>query len=67
MGGRKHAPLRADREMWIEEVSDSRLKRYERMIVSAVKDQRVDGSARRFPDYFRDLVQSEIGKRRGIS
>lgn len=64
MGGRKVSEGHNDRDAWIRDVSDKRLRRYERMIVSSVKGTRVDGSVRAFPEHFRGLVQGEI-KRRG--
>lgn len=66
MGGRasRQAARRSNHDEWIGEVSDARLKRYERLTKSAGADRRLDGSLRRDAgDYFRDLVKSEVEKR----
>lgn len=67
MGGRamRPEPLGLDREMWIRDVSDERLARYERMTESGGAGRRVDGRSRGDGGvYFRDLVKREIERRR---
>ena len=69
MGGRdqvrKHHELVPDRELWIQEVSDSRLSTYERMISSSRKVHRADGSFRDSNQraYFADLISRERARR----
>lgn len=70
MGGRANRPdvdkqEFADREVWIQEVSDARLARYERMIAGSGREERIDGAARMHgtQEYFRDLVQRERQRR----
>jgi len=66
MGGRAERepfPL-DDREVWITEVSDARLSKYERMLRSAAAGVRLDGSSRAAGgQYFHDLIQREIARR----
>jgi hypothetical protein len=61
-GGDNETP---ERELWIQEVSDSRLTKYERMLASPIASRvRVDGEARAFGGaYFRDLIQRERERR----
>lgn len=64
--GRESEPMRPDRELWVSEVSDSRLQSYSRMLSSSAAPVRLDGSPRISKgDYFKDLIQSEK-KRRGL-
>lgn len=65
MGGRGERREFADRETWIQDVSDSRLDQYERMLDSAGRVQRVDGDSRSTgtQSYFRDLIERERSRR----
>ncbi len=66
MGGRSEREpfVLDDRELWITEVSDVRLSRYERMLKSAGAGRRQDGSSRADGgQYFSDLIQREIARR----
>jgi hypothetical protein len=70
MGGRSESSVRKkelipDREQWIQDVSDTRLAAYERLMESSAAPVRLDGSARIDKgDYFRDLVAKEVSRRR---
>lgn len=66
-GDQRKRESRADREMWIREVSDSRLRAYDRLTVSGGFDERANGDVRHreTQSYFSGLVQSEM-KRRGL-
>lgn len=57
----------ADREMWIREVSDSRLQAYDRLTTSGGFGERSNGDVRHreTQSYFSGLVQAEK-KRRGL-
>jgi len=66
MGGRREREGLewADREVWITEVSDDRLARYERMLESAGAERRTDGTARGDKGrYFRELIGRERARR----
>lgn len=64
MGGRDQT--RPEREAWVMEVSTARLQAYERLMDSGGSVVRSDGSARTAlqQEYFRDLVRSELDRRR---
>lgn len=64
MGGRDQT--RPEREAWVTQVSTSRLQAYERLMDSGGAVVRSDGSARTAlqQEYFRDLVRSELDRRR---
>ncbi|WP_018412406.1 hypothetical protein [Methyloversatilis thermotolerans] len=68
MGGRTERKERQtpDRELWIQEVSEQRLARYELMLSSGGRVHRSDGSTQRTNDqqaYFRDLIARERNRR----
>lgn len=65
MGGRTKVDRTNDREMWIREVSDSRLQAYERLLDSSAAGVRVEGDRRSGDQqtYFRDLIQREKERR----
>lgn len=68
MGGRTERKEREtpDRELWIREVSEQRLARYELMLTSGGRVHRVDGATLRSNDtqsYFRDLITRERNRR----
>lgn len=65
MGGRSDRQQLADRETWIKDVSDSRLQSYERMLLSSVSGNRLDGTDRTSgqKSYFADLIQRERSRR----
>jgi hypothetical protein len=68
MGGRSVKRELPERESWITEVSDTRLKTYERMLGTPGALYRTDGSERKWRgEYFRDLVGREMNRRRGES
>jgi hypothetical protein len=55
-----------DREQWVREISDSRLLNYRRMLLSAGKVERLDGSPRTADQqaYFTDLIAREMSRRK---
>lgn len=68
MGGRTERKEREtpDRELWIRDVSEQRLSRYERMLDSGGRVHRSDGATLRSNDtqsYFRDLITRERNRR----
>jgi hypothetical protein len=68
MGGRTMREDRRspDREQWIREVSDARLHRYEKLMMSQAAPYRLDGAKRVDQGgYFRDLLNKEINRRKG--
>lgn len=70
MGGRTEREKRhefAERELWIQQVSESRLSAYERMLDSGGKVVRIDETARSRDQqgYFRDLIKRERNRREG--
>ncbi len=70
MGGRTEREQRhefAERELWIQQVSESRLASYERMLDSGGKVVRIDqsGRSRDQQAYFRDLIERERNRREG--
>lgn len=65
MGGRDRERILVDRETWITEVSDSRLAAYERLVSSSGVAERITGERRiANGDYFKDLVRSEVERRK---
>lgn len=68
MGGRaprEMEPLDSQSSLWIREVSDSRLKAYDRLTTSAGFGARADGSSRitEQQQYFSGLVGGEMTRR----
>lgn len=67
MGGRRSSSLdrHSDRNDWIKEVSDSRLRAYKNTMATAHSKRRLDGSARTESTrlFFRDLIEKEIDRR----
>jgi hypothetical protein len=68
MGGRtqvRQERRRSESADWIREVSDDRLKAYQRVLSSSAKNVRADGSSRSVgaQSYFSDLLSSELSRR----